>query len=276
MAVFHPHWAAASYCRARGDEPGLVVLAVLALDLADDRRGVSPRTRLAAELAIAAFTVFFEPGAHRFCRELAQDLGPASFGLTAIGIVAVMNAMNLIDGLDGLAASSFVAIAGAISLLTGAGSGHPDFAGVSTLMLIPGLVVFLRRNWSPARAFLGDHGSLLLRLLPGDLRALSVQIEPRVPAPSVLDLVPLAIIFSYPMLDMILCMANRLRSRRPLFAGDRSHMHHRMLGLGLSAGESTVSLVSWQLTMLATSGTHGFFARARGAVAASSLVGRRV
>lgn len=246
IALFYPAWAGA---HALSLGVGLAgTAAILGLGLADDRNGVSPLVRLGVELAVAGATVFFEPGVHRFCAELVGEWGPSIYALTAIGIVAVMNAMNLVDGLDGLAASVFASIALAISALTGVGSATPGFAAVSTLMLLPGLCVFLRLNWSPARVFMGDHGSLAVGYVLAT-SALSVQVDAGGGHTS-RDLVALAILFSYPMLDMLICMVRRLRARQPVFVGDRNHMHHRMLRLGLATGESAASLIAWQLAML--------------------------
>jgi hypothetical protein len=64
------------------------------------------------------------------------------------------------------------------------------------------------------------------------------------------DLVGLAILFSYPVLDMILCIARRAKGGQPLFVGDRNHMHHRMLRLGLSTRESALTLLVWQVALL--------------------------
>lgn len=245
-AGLYPHWAATQSMSLGASMLG--AFAILVLGLLDDRRGVPPKIRLVVELGVAAVTVFLEPQAHRFCLELAREFGPASFGLTAIGIVAVMNSMNLIDGLDGLAGSVFLSIAAVVSLLTGIATGNPGFAAVSSLMLIPGLVVFLRRNWNPAQTFMGDHGSLAVGYLLATA-SLSVQVDVGA-GHSSCDLVALAMLFSYPMLDMVLCLFKRIRARQPLFVGDRNHMHHRMLRLGLSTGESAASLIAWQLAML--------------------------
>jgi UDP-GlcNAc:undecaprenyl-phosphate GlcNAc-1-phosphate transferase len=244
VAILNPAWAVAQ--AASFTVIALGALGLLALGLADDRRGLTPRFRLAIEFAVAGVTIACEPGVHRFCAELATSLGPASYGLTALGIVAVVNAMNLVDGLDGLAASIFVSTALSICALTQ--RGELPFAPVAALMLVPGLAVFLRRNWNPARVFLGDQGSLPIGYILV-VSALQISVgESASHTPS--DLAVLAILFGYPVLDMLLCLMRRLRTGRPLFSGDRGHLHHRMLRLGLSVGDSASSLVVWQVAMI--------------------------
>lgn len=245
LMLVSPDWAH-SHLQESGVIAGCV-LAILAIGLADDRTGISPKARLLGELVIAGVTVAFVPSVHAFCAEVSEHIGLAAYPLTAVGIAGVMNAMNLVDGMDGLAGSMFLALSAAIALLAAPIGSDTSVAGVIALFLIPGLVAFLRKNWSPAVTFMGDHGSLCIGYL---LITAALGLRAQGVRHGLADICLLAVLFSYPVLDMLICMARRLRSGQPVSTGDRSHMHHRMLRLGLSARESVVGLASWQVAML--------------------------
>jgi hypothetical protein len=156
--------------------------------------------------------------------------------------------MNLVDGMDGLAGSLFTSIATAVCVIAGAWGPEPSVSGLTALFLIPGLLAFLRKNWNPAVTFMGDHGSLCVGYLLVTA-ALGIRVQGTMHGPA--DICLLAAVFSYPMLDMLICMVRRLRWGLPVSTGDRNHMHHRMLRLGLSTRESVTGILGWQITMLA-------------------------
>lgn len=245
-------WCLLSPAWARANFQELVAttgcaLAVLIIGLVDDRRGIGPRARLLAELLIGALTVAFVPSVQSFCTELTPLLGPLVYPLTAIGIAGVMNAMNLIDGMDGLAGTMFLTTTVTLTLL-GAFFGADSGSGaVMELLLIPGLICFLRKNWNPAVTFMGDHGSLTIAYLL-TVSALGTRFHGSVHG--LTDLCGLAAIFSYPVLDMLICMVRRLRFGLPISTGDRNHLHHRMLRLGLAPRTAVIGLAVWQAAML--------------------------
>lgn len=245
MMLLAPDWAHAHFQEIAVTAG--CAFAVLVIGLIDDSVGITPRARILAELVIATVTVALVPSVRAFCADISGYIGLVAYPLSVVGIAGVMNAMNLVDGLDGLAGSMFLSISVAIAMLASPFGHDPAVGSVTPLFLVPGLLAFLRKNWSPAAAFMGDHGSLAVGYL---LVTSALGIRGHGAAHGLADICMLAALFSYPVLDMLICMVRRLRSGQPVATGDRNHMHHRMLRLGLSARESVVGLVAWQLAML--------------------------
>jgi len=145
-----------------------------------------------------------------------------SFLLTVFWILAVTNSFNLIDGLDGLAAgiAFFVTLSVfVVSLIQG-----NHFVCILTITLAGALLGFLRFNFAPARIFLGDAGSLFLGFV---LATLAIHTSQK--SSTLLAIVVPFMAFGLPLLDTSLTVVRRFLSGRPLFVGDRDHIHHRLL-----------------------------------------------
>jgi UDP-GlcNAc:undecaprenyl-phosphate GlcNAc-1-phosphate transferase len=155
-------------------------------------------------------------------------LGPAAYPLTVVWLVGIANAMNLIDGMDGLAGGigAFAAASmGTIALLQGSPRG-----AVLAFALLGSLLAFLMFNFPPARIFMGDSGSLFLGL---SLAALPLAGGiPRSAAFGSL-IVPITLL-TVPILDTAAAILRRLRHRRSIIAPDKQHIHHKLLAMGLS------------------------------------------
>jgi UDP-GlcNAc:undecaprenyl-phosphate GlcNAc-1-phosphate transferase len=147
--------------------------------------------------------------------------------LTALWFALLMNGLNMIDGLDGLAAG-----VGAISALTlGAlaiALGQPG-AALAALVLAGSCGGFLLFNRPPAAVFMGDAGS---HLLGCQLAAIALMSSTKTPAVLTLALPLLAV--ALPLFETVFAFMRRLASGRHPFRGDRRHLHHRMLDLGFS------------------------------------------
>lgn len=154
-----------------------------------------------------------------------------SLALTFLFLVGVTNAVNLADGLDGLAGGTALLCLSAIALLAVA-SGNTL---VTSLALIEAgaILGFLRFNTHPARVFMGDAGSQVLGFSIGVLAILATQ---SVTAPYSAAL-PLLIV-GLPILDTLAVMFQRMRNGRSPFSSDRNHLHHRLLALGLRHAEA--------------------------------------
>jgi UDP-GlcNAc:undecaprenyl-phosphate/decaprenyl-phosphate GlcNAc-1-phosphate transferase len=154
---------------------------------------------------------------------------PTVLGLlfTLVWVIGVSNAFNLIDGMDGLAtgAALFAALVmAAVSLV----SGRLLVTAVS-LALVGALTGFLRYNFNPASIFLGDSGALFTGFL---LAALSITGTQKA-STAVAVAIPL-MAFALPVIDTGFAIARRFISGKPLFEGDREHIHHKLLDLGWS------------------------------------------
>ncbi|MDQ3920237.1 MAG: undecaprenyl/decaprenyl-phosphate alpha-N-acetylglucosaminyl 1-phosphate transferase [Acidobacteriota bacterium] len=150
-----------------------------------------------------------------------------SFLLTVCWVVVISNAFNLIDGMDGLAAGSalFSTLVMAVVSLT---SGHVAVS-VIAFTLAGALIGFLRYNFNPASIFLGDSGSLFVGFT---LAAISVQ-QPQKSSTAVAVAIPM-MAFGLPIVDTTMAVVRRFLSGKPLFEGDREHVHHMLLSRGWS------------------------------------------
>jgi UDP-GlcNAc:undecaprenyl-phosphate GlcNAc-1-phosphate transferase len=148
--------------------------------------------------------------------------------LTLLWLVVIANALNLIDGMDGLAAGigAFAAAAmGIIAVLR-----HSPASAILSFALLGSLVAFLIFNFPPARIFMGDSGSLFLGMVLAALPL--VDGIPTVSAFGSL-IIPITLLI-IPILDTVTAITRRLRHRRSIISADRQHIHHKLLAMGLS------------------------------------------
>ena len=221
---------------------GLTLAAVplLMLGVVDDLRGAGPWTKLAVQACSALVLVHFGYGVPLLTNPFGAplELGFLSGPLAVVWVLVVVNAINLIDGLDGLA-SGVVLIAAAT--LWWVGHAHLDFYVMFIASLLIGSTLgFLPWNFPPARVFMGDTGSHFLGLT---LAAVAL-LENRKETAAVTLLFPL-VALGVPIADSLMAFARRLGSGRHVFHADREHIHHRLLGLGLSPRGAL--LVLWGL-----------------------------
>jgi len=207
----------------------LASTAVLIVGLLDDLAGVRPLSKILVQAAAGAYLYAngyrIELLSNPFGQTLA--LGPLSLPLTLLWFVGMSNALNLIDGLDGLAAGVglFAASASFVAALV---NERWEIA-LLCAALAGALLGFLRYNFAPASIFLGDSGSLFLGFV---LAALAVRGSMK-SSTAIALFVPL-LALALPILDTAMAMVRRLLRRRGLFEPDAEHIHHRMLRRGLT------------------------------------------
>jgi UDP-GlcNAc:undecaprenyl-phosphate GlcNAc-1-phosphate transferase len=209
----------------------------------DDVRGLGARSKLLAQI-IAGLVAFAGGNQFRFF-EGAIVGSPVGVALnliaTVVWVVAITNAMNLIDGLDGLATGITTISVTALGVISLA-HGHPATALLSAAVA-GGALGFLPYNIHPARIFLGDSGSFLLGYLLAIISMQGLQEHP--PWSTV---VVLFFLFTVPLLDTTLAIVRRALRGQDLFAADGNHIHHRLLGRGL--GHLRSVLVLWGTALL--------------------------
>jgi UDP-GlcNAc:undecaprenyl-phosphate/decaprenyl-phosphate GlcNAc-1-phosphate transferase len=210
---------------------------IFLLGLYDDTRGASPALKFLVQ-AIAATMLFFGGfGIHRFDLMSTSDSLQTAIGLplTIFWVLLITNAFNLIDGLDGLAAGSALfstIVMFVVTLFT------PDpMVSVLAVVLAGVISGFLRFNFHPATIFLGDSGSLFIGFLISALAIAGSQKSPTIVAVSI----PL-VSLGFPILDVVLSVVRRFIGGKPLFLGDRNHIHHKLLKRGLSQREAVLLL----------------------------------
>jgi len=245
---------------------------IFLVGLVDDVRGLRARTKLTAQVFCAV--VMYSLGV-RIDELTIPLLGPVKFGLlslpiTVIWIAGITNALNLIDGLDGLAAGiamiTCVVLASLAIML-----GEPVMA-VLMLALAGSLAGFLVFNFNPARIFMGDSGSLLLGFLLGTSSVLCAM-----KSAAIVGLAVPLVAMGVPIFDLMFSMARRMLDRRSPFAPDRAHIHHRLLDMGLSHRNAVLALygvtLSAGLVGLALMGTRDWMRISVFAVAVAFLIG---
>src|SRR5439155_21137080 len=213
----------------------------------DDFRGLRWWEKLAGQIAAAAIPTGFGIWIDRFTFPFlgVHDL-PSWLGVPAsiLWIVAIMNMINLLDGLDGLAAG-VCAISGGTFCVIALSLGKPDAAIVSAIV-VGATVGFLRHNFYPARIFTGDSGALLLGFV---LATISVQGLLKTAA-TVALFFPL-IVLAVPIVDTTFVVARRLKHGESVFEADQAHLHHRFLRRGLSQRRAAVTIWAWCITLAA-------------------------
>jgi UDP-GlcNAc:undecaprenyl-phosphate GlcNAc-1-phosphate transferase len=207
----------------------------------DDFRGLVWWEKLGGQFAAAAIPTGFGIWVQRFTfpivgvHALPEWVGVP---LTVLWIVAIMNMVNFLDGLDGLAAG-VCAISGFTFCLIALSLGRPEPAILAAVVL-GACVGFLRHNFYPARIFMGDSGALLLGFILG---ALSVQGLLKTAAVATL-LFPL-IVLAIPIIDTSFVVAKRLKYGRPVYTADSWHLHHRFMNIGYSQRRAAVTMWAW-------------------------------
>ncbi len=202
----------------------------------DDLRGLRPTEKLLAQClaALVAWAFGFRVE-HLSIGAASVELGVFSLPLTALWVVAVTNAFNLIDGLDGLA-TGIALVALGTTFAVSAMLGNTEVALVCAA-LAGALLGFLRYNVRPARVFLGDSGSLFVGFM---LAVLSVHGSTK-SAAAVLAVVPV-LVLALPLLDTTLAILRRWLRGTPISGADERHLHHRLVAIGLTHTRAVVIL----------------------------------
>ena len=235
----------------RGILPELIVLLSAAgfmffVGLIDDIRtkGLRASVKLLAQLvaAIVVCAVGIRVQSVAVADWLTLDFGWFSWPLTLLWIVGITNAINLSDGLDGLAAGISAIVCGVIAIFA-IYSGQVVMA-VLMLALLGSLTGFLFFNFNPAKIFMGDCGSMFLGFT---IATSSVMCSTK--SHALVGLALPVLVLGIPIFDTLFSMLRRFLERRSMFAPDRSHFHHRLLDLGLK--QRHVVIVIYAVTLLA-------------------------
>jgi UDP-GlcNAc:undecaprenyl-phosphate GlcNAc-1-phosphate transferase len=201
---------------------------------------------VSAGVTVDVFTLPFiggvDPAAHTlFHLPVVGDVDIGELG-TVIGIVAMANVVNLIDGVDGLAAGVCVISAAVLAAVALSLERNP--AGILAAITAGGALGFLRHGFPPASSFMGDTGSNLL----GYLLAVAA-VQGALKTNAVVALAFPMLVLAVPILDTGFVVAKRLKYRRPIYEADTWHFHHRMAAIGFSQRRTLAYLYGWTLVM---------------------------
>jgi len=163
--------------------------------------------------------------------------GAWSYPLTIFWIVGVTNAINLVDGLDGLAAG-ISAISATTLFVAALGTGQ-DFAATLAAILAVSTLGFLPYNFNPAKIFMGDTGALFLGYMLSVISVMGVLKG----AAALSIMVPIFAI-GLPIFDTLFAMVRRALSGKPMMEADKGHLHHRLLEAGMSQKQAVLTLYS--------------------------------
>jgi len=221
--------------------------AAFLLGLADDKFNFSARYKFFGQALIVFFFTYFGyqfdvvtlPGIGQF------NLYYLGIPFTALWVLALVNAMNLIDGADGLSASVAAVILGIIALM----AVYVEDRTVCFLALggMAAAVGFLLFNWRPARIYLGDGGSLGLGMLIAcclvalgketPIMTLKSYLTRSPGEPFLYQITLVSAIAMYPFLELILTVVRRLLQGKSLGSADKGHLHHRLMNRGWTADQ---------------------------------------
>jgi UDP-GlcNAc:undecaprenyl-phosphate GlcNAc-1-phosphate transferase len=215
----------------------LAMLAMHLLGLVDDKRALGPYVKLVAQLSITALLV----ASFRELRILTA-LGTAlSIVLTVLWLAAITNAFNFLDNMDGLSAG-IACVAAVAFLVTALSIGQLFVAGMLAI-LIGALLGFLWFNFSPAKIFMGDSGSLLIGLLLGVLTTLTTYLpKERAWGAGWYAVFAPVIVLAVPLYDLIVVSIIRLSRGKSPFVGDTNHFSHRLVARGMSRRTAVLCL----------------------------------
>lgn len=211
--------------------PGVGV--IFAVGLADDLIGLNAWQKLAGQIVAAGISYWIGVSAGGFAGFTFPDW--ASLPLTIGWLVICTNAVNLIDGVDGLATG--VGLFAAATTLVAALLQDNFALAAATMPLVGALLGFLRYNFNPATIFLGDSGSLLIGFLLGCYGVVWSQ-----KSATILGMTAPLLALSIPLVDTGLAIVRRFLRGKPIFAADRGHIHHRLLDRGLTARKTVLVL----------------------------------
>lgn len=208
---------------------------VLILGIYDDFQGSSASLKLIIQIVISLLLIkagfllksIFIPGL------INIEFGVFSLPLTLFWLVGIINAVNLMDGLDGLAAGvigivlSFIFIFGLIL--------NDNFISYISLALAGACFAFLRYNFHPAKIFMGDTGSLLLGLIVACLGIYQPSAKVNNPY-----FIPTIILLFLPIIDTAFAVSRRILRKKNIFSGDSSHIHHYFIKRGFSQAQTAI------------------------------------
>ena len=221
---------------------------VFTFALLDDLLTLPALAKLIVQLIAVSVVVF---NGFRFKQIFSWVLPtPISLILTFGWILGVINAYNLIDGLDGLCGSfsiSTIITLGILYTLTG----NPE--AIFCFILAASVFGFLCFNWPPAKLFMGDAGSQFLGFM--------ISVFPLFDSSNIFEhnkLLIMIVITAFPVFDTIAAIWRRLRDKKPIMSPDRSHLHHKLLNMGYSK-KSALYLLCFLQTLLCVSVVISYF-----------------
>jgi UDP-GlcNAc:undecaprenyl-phosphate GlcNAc-1-phosphate transferase len=211
---------------------------LLLVGIIDDTRGMKAMAKLSFQVVIAGLAWWAGLSIEQLHFPWGiVELGPLSLPITVAWIVGVINAVNLIDGLDGLAAGVVLTVLGGFGLLAAPDGVDPTLYIIAATM--GAAVGFLAYNLHPATIIMGDTGSMVLGFVVAAV-AISLTQDGVYPHAPWVPIVALGV----PLLDTAWAVVRRTARGEAVFVADRGHIHHQLLRLGFSQRDAMLSLTA--------------------------------
>ncbi len=230
-------------------------LVLVAFGMIDDFRGLSPGTKFAGQIAAALIVILYGgikiTSLGMLLPDGAQVPAWLAVPLTLVAIVGVTNAINLADGLDGLAGGLCLLIFCAIGYL--AYLDGDTSIGFIALALGGAIFGFLKFNTFPATIFMGDTGSQFL-----GFSAITLSLDLTQGNTALSPLLPL-LLLGLPVMDTLFVFSSRMANGKSPFSADRNHFHHRLMKLGLHHAESVTAIYIIQAALIVTAYVFRFY-----------------
>ena len=234
------------------------MLIMFFVGMKDDIIGTAPVKKLAAHIAVAFIMIFMADikltSLHGLfgIREIPEWAG---IMLSIFTYIVIINAFNLIDGVDGLSAGVGIIAATAFGFWFYY-AGDWTYA-VLAFSLAGALLGFLRFNFNPAKIFMGDSGSLVIGFLFAVMAIELVEYDAQLELPKIIENISKPIlsmsILVYPLVDTIRVFTLRAVKGVSPFTADRNHIHHRLMDLGLGHKQTVIVIYIFSLIIIATS-----------------------
>ncbi len=205
----------------------------------DDVRPLSAKLKLLLQILAACVVMYFgiriKGFANPFNKMEYISLGYLAYPVTLFWIVGITNTLNLIDGLDGLAAGISAISASALAYVALL-NGWNDTA-ITTVIVAGACIGFLPYNFNPATIFMGDGGSLLLGFILS-----TISVTGTLKSATALTIVVPIIVLGVPIFDTSFAIFRRLITRKPIMEADKGHLHHRLLTIGYDQKGAVIRL----------------------------------
>lgn len=211
---------------------------VLALGLADDILHISAKQKLSGQIIAATVLIYFGISIDWLNDPFGSGyiyLEWMAIPLTIVWVVSLTNVVNLMDGLDGLAAG--VSCIATSTLAYVACTQGLFQSSLLAVCLVGSILGFLPYNFNPAKIFMGDTGSMFL-----GYTFAAISIIGAMKSTAIIALALPAIMLGLPILDTACAIIRRYKTKQPIFAPDKGHFHHRLLAFGLSQKQAVLSM----------------------------------
>ena len=215
-------------------------LLIVVVGMIDDRFGMAAKVKLMAQIGLALILIGAGVRIDFFSLPTMDGVVYLNdwqcIGLSLLWIVGVTNAVNLLDGLDGLVSG---VACGSATILAVVAALNGQWLPVLAMAALAGAALgFLRFNFNPATIFMGDTGSLFLGLMFASWSLLGYLKT----TATVTLTVPILLVMAVPLLDTSYAILRRGMARQPIFKPDKGHLHHRLLSTGMSQKQAVVTI----------------------------------